>query len=61
MYRELYSLSTETAEHPLHSKRIGSYYLFRRYLDNIKQNSKAEHVPLNLPENVKQTEVGSIL
>lgn len=61
MYRELCSLSIEIAVHPSHSKRIGRYYLFRRYLDNREQNSKVEYIPLNLPENVKQTEVGSIL
>lgn len=61
MCRELHSLSTETTVHPLHSTRIGRYYLFRRYLDNIEQNSEVEYAPLNLPENVKQTEVGSIL
>lgn len=61
MYRELSSLSTETAVDPLHYNRVGRYYLFRRYLDNIEQNSKVQYVLLNLPENVKQTEVCSIL
>lgn len=63
MFRELCSLSTQAAVHLLHSNRTGriKYHLFRRYLDNTEQNSEVEYVPPNLPENVKQTEVGSIL
>lgn len=33
----------------------------RRCSDNVKQNKKVKQEPLNLPENVKQTGVGSIL